>query len=161
MSSQNRISLQLSEAQLAAAREAIGSLEQALASLVSLSPPERRRLIKMGPKSESFCRQALRVMEQNPHIVPDSVDVASAREDLVALDALRPLLDRVRRLAERGNDTEMALGSDVMDVSLKGYQLLRVAGKQQGLDGFAKELGLRWAKSRRKQEEAEPAEDPA
>src|SRR5690606_29890106 len=100
MSSQNRISLQLSEAQLAAAREAIGSLEQALASLVSLSPPERRRLIKMGPKSESFCRQALRVMEQNPHIVPDSVDVAAAREDLEALDALRPLLDRVRRLAE-------------------------------------------------------------
>jgi hypothetical protein len=74
---------------------------------------------------------------------------------------LRPLLDRLRRLSERAGDTEMALGSDVMDVSLKGYRLLQVAGKQQGLDGFAKELGVRWSRNRRKQDEEEPAADPA
>jgi len=161
MTSQNRVSLQLTETQLAQADEAIGALEQALSVLVSLSAAERRRLVKMGPKSEVFCRQALRVMEQNPHIVPDTVDVAGAKQDLDALDQLRPLLNRLRRLVERGSDTEIALGSDVMDVSLKGYQLLRLAGKQQGLDGFVKELGLRWAKNRRKQGEAEPVEETA
>lgn len=156
MTSQNRISLQLDQTQLAQAAEALGALEQALSVLIALAPAERRRLVKMGPKSEVFCRQALRVLEQNPHIVPDTVDVASAKQDLDALDQLRPLLDRLRRLSERGNDTEIALGSDVMDVALKGYQLLRVAGKQQGLDGVAKELGLRWARKSRKTEEAEP-----
>lgn len=161
MSSQNRITLDLTEAQLAQASEAMASLEQALASLISLAPLERRRLAKMGPKSETFCRQALRVMEQNPHIVPSSVDVASARLDLETLDQLRPLLDRVRRLTERGTDTEMALGSDVMDVSLKGYRLLKVAGKQQGLDGFAKELGLRWSRNRRVPTEPAPEAEPA
>src|SRR5690606_27773259 len=44
---------------------------------------------------------------------------------------------------------------------LKGYQLLRVAGKQQGLDGVAKELGLRWARKSRKTEETEPEPSPA
>lgn len=161
MASQNRITLQLTDEELTQAADAISALEQALASLVSLAPVERKRLTKMGPKSETFCRQALRVMEQNPHIVPSSVDVASARLDLDTLDQLRPLLDRVRRLAERGGDTETALGSDVMDVSLKGYQLLKVAGKQQGLDGFFRELGLRWAKNRRTPAEPEPAADPA
>src|SRR5690606_38965491 len=79
MTSQNRISLQLDQAQLAQAAEALGALEQALSVLIALAPAERRRLVKMGPKSEVFCRQALRVLEQNPHIVPDTVDVASAK----------------------------------------------------------------------------------
>lgn len=153
--SQNVISLTLSEQQLSQASQALDALEQALASLVSLKVEDRRRLNKMGQKSEVFCRQALKVLGQNPHVVPSSLDLAGAQADLLALDQLGPLLDRVQRLAERGRDTEMALGSDVMDVALEGYSLLKVSGKQQGLDGLRAELATRWAKPRRA--EAEPA----
>jgi len=153
--SQNVISLTLSEQQLSQASQALDTLEQALASLVSLKVEDRRRLNKMGQKSEVFCRQTLKVLGQNPHIVPSSLDLAGAQADLLALDQLGPLLDRVQRLAERGRDTEMALGSDVMDVALEGYSLLKVSGKQQGLDGLRAELATRWAKPRRA--EAEPA----
>ncbi|GAB3727428.1 hypothetical protein GCM10028794_00010 [Silanimonas algicola] len=42
-----------------------------------------------------------------------------------------------------------ALGSDVMDVALEGYALIKVSGRAQGLDELRRELGLRFAKSRR------------
>ena len=154
--SQNLVSLVLSNEQLAQAEQAVTALEQALAGLVSLSIGERRRLPKMGQKSEVFCRQTLRVLEQNPQVVPPGLDLAEAQADLLALDQLAPLLDRLQRLAERGRDTEMALGADIMDVALEGYALLGVSGKQQGLDGLRKQLSSRWARSR--SAEAEPAE---
>lgn len=154
--SQNLVSLELSNEQLAQAEQAVTALEQALAGLVSLSIGERRRLPKMGQKSEVFCRQTLRVLAQNPQIVPPGLELAEAQADLQALDQLAPLLDRLQRLAERGRDTEMALGADIMDVALEGYALLGVSGKQQGLDGLRKQLSSRWARSR--SAEAEPAE---
>ena len=147
--SQNLVSLQLSNEQLALAEQGLAALEQAFAGLVSLTVGERRRLTKMGEKSEVFCRQALRVLAQNPHIVPESLGLAEAQADLVALDQISPLLDRLQRLAERGRDTEMALGADVMNAALVGYGLLKVSGRQQGLDGLRKELSTRWARGRR------------
>lgn len=153
---QNLISLQLSQEQLTQADQALSTLEQILSGLISLPAEDRRRLTKMGQKSEVFCRQALSVLVGNPQIVPPSLDIAEASQDLKALDQLRPLLQRLARLSERGTDTEMALGADLMEVALEGYALLRVSGKQQGLDGLRKELGSRWIKSRR----AEPVEEP-
>jgi hypothetical protein len=103
----------------------------------------------MGQKSEVFCRQAISVLAQNPQIVPPSLQLRDAQADLLALDRLRPVLDRLQKLAERGSDTEIALGSDVMDVALEGYGLLKVSGKNQGLDGLCRELSARWSKARR------------
>ena len=147
--SQNIVTLVLTDAQVKAASDALTALEGALTGLISLDVEQRRRLTKMGQKSEVFCRQAISVLAQNPQIVPPSLHVADAQADLLALDKLRPLLDRLQKLAERGSDTEIALGSDVMDVALEGYGLLKVSGKNQGLDGLRKELSSRWAKTRR------------
>jgi len=152
--SQNIISLVLTDAQIQTAMEALTALEGALNGLISLDAEERRRLTKMGQKSEVFCRQAVSVLALNPQIVPPSLHLADAQADLLALDRLRPVLDRLQKLAERGSDTEIALGSDVMDVALEGYGLLKVSGKNQGLDGLRKELSSRWAKTRRAAEAA-------
>lgn len=151
---QNIISLELSDGQITIALEALTELEGALAGLISLEAEDRRRLTKMGQKSEVFCRQALSVLAQNPQIVPPSLNLAEAQSDLRALDRLRPVLDRLQRLAERGADTEIALGSDVMDVALEGYGLLTVSGKNQGLDGLRKELSSRFSRTSRKPEPA-------
>ncbi|RZI72495.1 MAG: hypothetical protein EOP13_14920 [Pseudomonas sp.] len=147
--SQNLISLEISDAQVAAALDALTALEGALTGLISLDKDERRSLVKMGPKSEFFGRQALSVLAQNPQIVPPSLGLADAQADLLALDRLRPVLDRLERLAERGADTETALGSDVMAVAREGYGLLQVSGHHQGLDAARHELSSRWAKTRR------------
>jgi hypothetical protein len=52
----------------------------------------------------------------------------------------------------------MALGSDVMVAALLGYQVLRLAGKGQGLDGTSKDLGKRFAENGPRGEA--PVEEP-
>ena len=59
MSMQNLVNMTLTDAQVAAVDAALSTLETELAGLVSLSPAEKRRMRKMGDKSESFSRQAL------------------------------------------------------------------------------------------------------
>jgi hypothetical protein len=147
--SQNIVSLVLSADQLTAIDGALATLEQNLSGLVALQPSQRRELYKMGEKSEQFGRQTLNVLTNNPQIVPPSLGLAEAQQDVAALDALRPRLQRMKQLVERGEDTETALGSDIMSTALEGYGLLKVSGKNQGLDGLRQELSSRFAKSRR------------
>lgn len=156
--SQNIIDFTLDDAQLAASLQALTDLETQLSGLVAMSAVQRRKLARMGDKSEAFCRQTLSVLAQNPQVVPPSLKLAEAQADLVALDGLRPLVLRLQRLAERANDTGIALGSDVMRCALDGYALLKVSGRNQGLEGLRKELGSRFARSARSSEDTpEPA----
>ena len=151
--SQNLIDLSFEATKLAELDAALTSAETILSGLIALNTNQRRKLARMGDKSESFARQALNILAQNPQIVPPGLGLAGAQADLVALDQLRPILSRLQRLTERASDSEIALGSDVMSVALQGYALLKVSGKNQGLEGLRKELGARFAKSSRQDDE--------
>jgi hypothetical protein len=148
--SQNLISLQLTEQDLTTLNALVGDIESRLTGLVSLDNASRRQLTKMGDKSEAFVRQTLRVLAQNPGIVPPALGLAEAQADLRALDQLRPLLARLQRLTERVSDSEMALGSDLMSVALEGYGLLKVSGRNKGLEGLSDALSARFARSAKK-----------
>lgn len=148
MATQNLMSLTLSDSTWSMIDSALAELELHLTTLISLDG-DRRRVARMGDKSEAFCRQAVSMLEQNPQLVPPSLDVPGARADLDAIDRLRPRLGRLRRLTERAQDSEAALGSDVMACALQGYALLKVAGKNQGLEGLRRDLGSRFNKSPR------------
>jgi hypothetical protein len=150
--SQNLVSLTFTDAQLVAIDQTLDTLESQLVGLVALTTTQRRAVPKMGEKSEAFCRQTLSLLEQNPQVVPPSVVVADAQADLVALDQWRPRMLRLKRLSERSDDTELALGSDVMATALQGYALLKVVGKNQGLEALRKSLGTRFSKSPRQPE---------
>lgn len=154
---QNLMSLALSAEDLDAVDGALATLEARLAKLVALQPDERRGLTKMGDKSEAFCRQTLTVLEQNPQVIPPSFDLAEARADLAAVDVLRPRLARLQRLTERAGDSEMALGSDVMNAALEGYALLKVSGRNQGLEALRQALSARFGKAGRRIEPSPPA----
>ena len=141
---QDRISLNLPAAKLGAIDAALASLEANLAELVALEADERKRIPKMGGKSEAFCRKTLSAIAQNPQIVNPSLGLPSAQADLAALDALRPRRQRLQRLLERMQDTETLLGSDVMVTALEAYGLLKVSGKSQGLASLRAGLGVRF-----------------
>jgi hypothetical protein len=149
------ISLNVTDEQIAAALAGLQQIEAALAGLISLENGDRRGLMLMGPRSEPFARQTLRVLEQNPGIVPPSLNLREAQADLANLDKLTPVLERVQKLATRLDDTVAALGSDVMDVALEGYGQIKLSGAAHGLDELRRELSGRFAKTRRKV--AEPA----
>ena len=147
--SQNLVSLTFTNEQLAGALAGLSQLEAALPGLISLQPEDRKGLVFMGPRSESFCRQTLRVLDQNRQIVPPSLDLPGAQADLVAIDQLRPVLEGLQRLISRVDDTVNALGSDVMVTALEGYGQLKLSGAAHGLDDLRREVGTRWARQRR------------
>jgi hypothetical protein len=146
----NLATLNLTDAQLTAIDSAITELETQLSGMVALSTADKRRAAKLGEKSEYFCRQTLRMLAENPQVIPPNLDLADAIADLDARDALRPRLMRLTRLLERGNDTDFALGSDAMAAATRGYSLLKSVSGREGLDQLRRDLGTRFTKTRRK-----------
>lgn len=150
---QNMISLQIAAADLTAIDTALKTLEDRLTGLIALSPAQRRRAVKMGGKSEAFARTALDVLGNNPNVLPVNFGLPEVRRDLVAFDALRPKLDRLKKLCERMSDSQLALGSDVMSAALDGYAFLKRAGKGEGLDTARKALSGRFSRNGVKKKE--------
>jgi hypothetical protein len=147
--SQNLINLTVDGDAQSRIAAALDLLEAELGALVALTPAERRELVKMGEKSESFVRQSVVVLSDNPGVLPRNFDVDGFRGDLTAVDALRPLASRLTRLHERLDDTLMALGSDLMVNALEGYAALKISGKSAGLDTLRQGLATRFANGRR------------
>ena len=141
---QNLVSIQYTDAELAQIDTALSTLGQLFARMVVLQNDERRELSKLGPKSAAFCDQAIAVAMANPQIIPPSINLAEAQADKRALDQLRPRLVVLRQLLERADDTEMALGSDLMSVARDCYNLLEVAGKDAALKAARRELSARY-----------------
>ena len=88
----NLASLNFTDVQLIAIDTAINELERQLSGLVALTTADKRRATKLGEKSEYFCRQTLRMLSENPQLIPPNLDLADAVSDLNARDALRPRL---------------------------------------------------------------------
>ena len=149
---QNLISLSWTAEQLQQLDAALATIEDVCARLISLEPDEVRGLFKMGGKSEPFCRETLGVLGQNRKIGPESLELDDVLADLAALDALRPRLRRLQQLAKRGEDTEILLGSDIFSAALEGYALLKVSGKNHGLEDLRKGLSARFGRARRSAE---------
>ncbi len=139
----NLMSLTLSADDLDAVDAALTTLEARLAGLISLRVETHCGMAKMGDKSEAFCRRTLAGLAQNPQIVPPGFDLTESLADLAAADALHPRLLRLRRLAERAEDSELALGCDVMVAALQGDALLKAAGRADGLEGLRQGLSAR------------------
>jgi hypothetical protein len=155
---QNLIDLVFTDAQLDAIDGALDILDANFDGLIALAAVQRRRIYKMGSNSEPFCRQAVMVLAQNPQIVPPTLDVEQAQADLVALEQLRTRSIRLKRLMERIDDSEMALGSDVLAVARTGYKLIQVVGAQHGLGPALRELEPRFQRAGRSRPDPGEAE---
>lgn len=146
---QNLVSLNLSAQDLTDFDAALATLRRVFTPFVALQPEDRVEIKKMGPKSREFCEQTLTLLANNPQIVPPNLGLAEALADRTALEQLRPRLQQLHQLVERADDTEMALGSDLMAISLEGYRLLEVSGKGEALKSARRELSARFARKAR------------
>ena len=91
---QATVSLSFTDAQLSAIDAALAELETQFSALIGLTNDERRALTKMGSKSETFCRQTMSLLAQNPQLVPASLPLATSQQLLGAMDQLRPRMSR-------------------------------------------------------------------
>jgi hypothetical protein len=153
--SQNLVSLDLGAADVLAIDAALDTLEKLFAGFVELTPEQRHKLTKMGDRSEAFCRQTLMVLAQNKQMIPPGFDLDEAQSDLLTFDTLRPRIQRLRALLSKGEDTQLALGSDLMRASYDGYALAKVFGQGAALDTLKEAMSVRF--SRRPGKDDSPA----
>jgi hypothetical protein len=147
---QNLITLDISESDWTEIDAALALLDAKLgAKLIDLTPEQRQALNKMGDKSESFCRQSLIVGRQNVAELTTRVSdgLTAAEGDLANHGKVRQRLTRLRALTEKADDTEMALGSDIMEYALFQYGFLSAIGAGAGLDTLYAELGTRFSRA--------------
>ena len=159
--SDERISLTLNRAQLVAIDNAIEAIESNLERLLTIDEaydedddelPQRptsrpftpAQETRLGGRQESFCRETLMRLLQNPQL--DASDISDAGEVLRALDQLRPRLVRLQRLGERASHAHSALSEHVMMCALMGYRLLEHAGRHDGLQTLREAM---WSPLRR------------
>jgi hypothetical protein len=156
---QDLLNLDISPEDWADIDAAVTVLENKLSSkLIDLSIEQRKTVTKMGNKSEAFCRQTLILARQQVGKLPADFAAAlpGAEADLTARDTLLVRLGRLQSVCEKTDDSEMALGSDVMVYCLETYGVLKAIGVGDGLDELRSQVGTRFKRGPRKKPEPTP-----
>jgi hypothetical protein len=143
---ENLVSGTLSSEAGVAVKAALETIRQKLPFLIGLDPDARRSLPRMGDKSRAFVRKCLEVANQNPGMLPRAFDLEEFGRDVALDEALIPIAESVRQLAEMLDDTHTAVRSDAYLAALTVYQSAKLAGKGTGLDGALDELGRRFVR---------------
>ena len=147
---QNLVSLDISADEIAAMDQAIATLEALTKPFITLSTDDKNSLFKMGDKSVAFCQQTALVLAQNKDALPPSFDYSEMEDDLAAYAALQSRVLRIREVLAKLDDTQMALGSDVMVAASEGYALMKLFGKAEGLSELQQAMRVRRPGRRRK-----------
>jgi hypothetical protein len=143
----NVISQALTPAQKAAATTAVNDLKAIFVWFLNLTPEDRRKIIKMGDKSEAFVRGVLEALQLHP-TVAGSLDLTEFEKDLTLWDDLREFATLLTPFYEGLQDTIILLGSELMQQANSGYALIKEAAKtNQALTQVAQDLGQRYAKA--------------
>ena len=141
---QNRMNVTLTTEQKAAIIAAVEDLETVLPFRVSLDNTERRRLYKLGSKSEGFVREALEAARNHTNYLPPSISLADLDRDVELREVLLTLVQRVGALYTQLVDTHTLTGSDLMSGATRIYRSLRANAEGEGLDDTLSALKRRF-----------------
>ena len=124
--------------------------------LVNLTIDERRGLSKMGDKSVAFVMKAMDYAASNPEFVPPYLNVPELTKDANLANQLLTINNAIQVLAEKIDDTLMAVGSEAFSASRTFYNSVKNATKESvpGADAIASDLGERFTGQGRKKETA-------
>jgi hypothetical protein len=141
--SQNLAQVHLTEQDLATMREGLAMIRSVIASrATSLTPQQRKSLVKMGDKSRNFCGQAVAGLQSNGDSLPKTFNVEALAVDLADFTALDAFHAEFEQVGEMIDDTTKALSSDVMVNALVGVSFLKALNKlNPSLDKLLQQLG--------------------
>jgi hypothetical protein len=137
---------------------AVEALETTLGFRVSLDNTERRRLYKLGSKSEGFVREALEAARNHTEHLPPSLSLDDLDRDVALREVLLTLVQRVGALHTQLVDTHTLAGSDLMHGATRIYRALRANAEGAGIDNTLAALKRRFEHTSQAEPEV-PEED--
>lgn len=148
------LSQELTDAQINDVKTHLENAKSILSFLVNLTPRERKKLFKMGPKSVSFVEFALDVAKNHPSIVPSSFSVAEFEKDVKLTKSLQDINMLSKPLSEGISDTYLLAGSEAMKQANFIYEQVKIAAKHDSaMDQLRVELKRRYEKTKTKSTE--------
>jgi hypothetical protein len=98
--------------------------------IVSLTPAERRNMLKMGDKSLAFVEKSHDFAIENPTIVPQFLDMQMFDTDFDNAHGLWTVRNDAMQVYEMIDDTAMVSGSESFNAALVFYNSVKVAAAQ-------------------------------
>lgn len=138
-----QIDITLTAEQRAEITTSVASLVAAMPFLVAYTPVERRRLPRLGPCRESFARLAVETAQQNPDLIPASVNLSDLARDVAMHELLTSVRTQLQQFLQQVEDTQQAAGWDIYNGGLEIYRALKSHGRNRGLDATLLQLKTR------------------
>jgi len=142
------LSAEISDIQLTSIQDKIKEILVILKFLINLTPEERQKFFKMGPKSVAFAELAEITARNHPEILPSSFDTVEFTKDFQLTKKLVEVDSLLLPLAEGVDDTLKLAGAEVMKQANQVYEFVKLAAKNNSsLDSIRQELGRRYEQS--------------
>lgn len=123
---ENRISIQLSNADITAINDAVGVLTAKLQPvLIALDANDKKNLAKLGEKSVSFVEKSAQYAGTNAEFLPAFISAAEMNKDFQAFNTLNTILRPLMQLTKNLEDTATLCGSEALLAALAYYNSVR------------------------------------
>lgn len=163
MPNDNRVSAEITAANLTAILTKIAEIKALLPFLLNLTKDERIQLPKLGPASLAFDEAVAQYMASAPTLIPPFVSAAEVAKDRALRLQLATIWRELSKLCEMVDDTRMLVGSEIWLAALSYYQMARQAAKRDvpGADTVYDDLKQRFpGVAGDTEEEPDPAPGP-
>ena len=134
MSSLNRISATLSDADITEIEGHLDAIRAKMPFLITLTAQERREKAKLGEKSMGFEEKCETYMQSHPQFMPGFVALEDVSKDRALRTQLLHLSAQHQALFAAIQDTLMLTGSDLWSSDLAYYKSVQEAARR-GLPG--------------------------
>ena len=132
---ENRISINIPEADLKKMREALDTIRTTMEKyVISLTPEQRKRMAKMSDGTESFVTKVMEYAVTDPQFNPAYMEVPELKKDLDAYIQLKPFVTAAVQLQDDLSDTAMLAGSEAYTSSLAYYNAVKM-GVRMNVNG--------------------------
>lgn len=127
MTTENRLSAELTDANLTAILGHLNAARALMPFLVSIPMEERNGIAKFGDKSHAFDDKCADYEAQRADLVPAFVSVPETTKDRVLIAKVKTVNAALAQLADDGFCTELVLGGDIADSDKAFYAAVRLA----------------------------------
>ena len=130
MPESNQVSIVIPQEVLTEVETAVATIKNKLEPyLVSLTPEERRDMVKMSDKTFPFVEKTLNYAESVPKFAPPYMNVAELKVDFTAVKDLSSILNPLLEVTSNLEDSKMVSGGEAYVSALAYCNSVKLAAK--------------------------------
>lgn len=108
---------------------AIDDIDKKLSGLITLSKEQKDALPHIGEDTEPFLFMVLQRAQENPDLVPPVIDLEEIKKDLDLIRATNKILEPLKKLVKKLEDSSLLAGSEAYVPSLFLYNVMKNASR--------------------------------